>query len=48
MENNVRIMVLMDAGLAGITVLEGLDMVRKHQITKMDQEQKKPWKLEKD
>ena len=38
---NARIMVLMDVGLVGITVLEGLDTVRKHQITKMDQGQKR-------
>jgi len=35
MENNVRIMVLMGVKLVGITEQEGLNMGRKHPITKM-------------
>ena len=35
MENNVRIMVLMGVKLVGNTEQEGLNMVRKHPITKM-------------
>jgi hypothetical protein len=35
MVSNVRIMVLMGVKLVGITEQEGLNMVRKHPITKM-------------